>query len=131
MVVSTRIGSAAGIRLAGGLTAEVREDSLLVRPGGAVVKVLPHEVRHLVDALVEGRGGVADSRTGWLDVRPSRGLAVSQDTCCFGVLADSAHQFDHQSMAVNQPKESFLLTRCPSSDAFFGQCDTPPSLQND
>ena len=52
------------IRLAGGLTVEVREDRLLVRRGGAVVKVFPHEVRHLVDALVEAAARLVDRQSG-------------------------------------------------------------------
>jgi hypothetical protein len=41
------------IRLARGLTVEIQEDRRLVGRGKAVVEVLPGEVRHLVDALVE------------------------------------------------------------------------------
>lgn len=53
MVCADCIGTADAIRLAGSLTVEVEEDRLLVRRGSAVVEVLPHEVRHLVDAQVQ------------------------------------------------------------------------------
>jgi hypothetical protein len=48
-----RVTMTDSIRLAGGLTVEVGEDRLPVRRGGTVVEVLPHDVRRLVDALVE------------------------------------------------------------------------------
>ena len=39
----------------------VAEDGrLVVRRGGAAVEVLPHEMRHLVDALVEAATGLVD-----------------------------------------------------------------------
>ena len=55
--------TADAIRLAGGLTVEVQEDRLLVRRGSAVVEVLPREVRHLVDALVEAAARLEDEKT--------------------------------------------------------------------
>ena len=51
------------IRLAGGLTVEVGEDRLLVRRGDDVVEVLPAEVRHSVDALVEAAASLAGRQT--------------------------------------------------------------------
>jgi hypothetical protein len=58
------IGASDAIRLTGGLTVEVGEDRLLVRRGSAVVEVFPHEVRHLVDALVEAAVRLVDQATG-------------------------------------------------------------------
>jgi hypothetical protein len=65
------IGESDAVRLAGGLTIEVGKDRLLVRRGGSTIEVLPHEMRHLVDALVEAavtlvnrqaREGIGDSQ---------------------------------------------------------------------
>jgi hypothetical protein len=50
------------IRLAGGLSVEVGHDRLLVRRGSDVIEVLAGEVRHLVDALVEGAAGLVDGQ---------------------------------------------------------------------
>jgi hypothetical protein len=58
---SVRTGDA--IRLVGGLTVEVREDRLVLRRGSATVEVPPGEVRHLVDALVEGTLRLVDRKT--------------------------------------------------------------------
>jgi hypothetical protein len=55
--------TAEAIRLAGGLTVEVQGDRLLVRRGGSAVEVLPHEVRHLVDARVEEAARLVERRT--------------------------------------------------------------------
>jgi hypothetical protein len=55
--------TADAIRLSGGLTVEVHEDRLLLQRGSAVVEVLPHEVRHLLDALVEAAGRLVDQVT--------------------------------------------------------------------
>jgi hypothetical protein len=54
------VGAADAIRLAGGLMVEVGEDRLLLKRGSAAVEVLPHEVRHLVDALVEAAVRLVD-----------------------------------------------------------------------
>jgi hypothetical protein len=51
------------IRLSSGLTVEVREDGLLLRRGSGIVDVFPHEVRHLVDALVEAAARLVERRT--------------------------------------------------------------------
>jgi hypothetical protein len=64
VVCSDCVRTADAIHLAGGLTVEVREDGLLVRRGSGTVQVLPHEVRHLVDALVEAVGRLVDQTTG-------------------------------------------------------------------
>ena len=55
--------TADAIRLSDGLTVEVEQDRVLVRRGTAVVEVFPHEVRHLVDALVEAGARVVDRQT--------------------------------------------------------------------
>jgi hypothetical protein len=54
------VKDADAIRLSGGLTVEVGHDRLLVRRGSDVVEVLAGEVRHLVDALVEGAVRLVD-----------------------------------------------------------------------
>jgi hypothetical protein len=41
----------------------IEDGRLLVRCGDAAVEVLPHEVRHLVDALVEGSAKLVDGKT--------------------------------------------------------------------
>jgi hypothetical protein len=46
------------------LVVVVEEGRLLVRRGASTVAVLPHEVRHLVDALVEGATRLVDGQTG-------------------------------------------------------------------
>jgi hypothetical protein len=45
------------------LTVEVGEDRLLVRRGQDVIEVLPGEVRHLVDALVEAAARLVAQKT--------------------------------------------------------------------
>jgi hypothetical protein len=55
------VAAADAVRLAGGLTAEVREVKLLVRRGAATGEVLPCEVHHLVNALVEAAGRFVDT----------------------------------------------------------------------
>ena len=47
------------IRLKDGLTVEIGKDTRPVRHGGSEVEVFPHEVRHLVDALVKGAASLA------------------------------------------------------------------------
>jgi hypothetical protein len=44
------------------LAVAVEKDMLLVRQGDCVVEVLPGDVQHLVDALVEGAARFVDGR---------------------------------------------------------------------
>lgn len=48
------------------LAVEVKRDWPVARCGEAEVKVLPGEVRHLVDALAEAAVRVMDQRTRWI-----------------------------------------------------------------
>ena len=41
----------------------IEDERLLIRRGSAVVEVLPHEARHLVEAPVEGAAELADGQT--------------------------------------------------------------------
>ena len=56
------IRSADAIRVAEDLAVVVEDGRLLVRCGDSTVVVLAHEVRRLVDALVEGSVGLVDQR---------------------------------------------------------------------
>ena len=51
------------VRRASGLTVHVGHNTLLLRRGGATFEVYPQEVRHLVDALVEGAVELVDEAT--------------------------------------------------------------------
>jgi hypothetical protein len=53
-----------------------------------------------------------------LEVRSSRSLPVSRDTCWNMVLAQNAHPFDDQPIRINPPQGLFALTRSAS-----GGCD--------
>jgi hypothetical protein len=56
------IRSADAIRLTDDLAIVVEDGQLLVRRGDAAVVVFPHEVRRLVDALVEAGIGLVDQK---------------------------------------------------------------------
>ena len=56
------IRTADAIRVTDDLAVVVEEGRLLVRRGDSTVEVLPHEVRRLVDALVEGAGRLVDGK---------------------------------------------------------------------
>ena len=51
------------IRVTDDLAVVVEDGRLLVRRGDSAVVVLPHEVRRLVEALVEGVAGLVEGRT--------------------------------------------------------------------
>ena len=55
-----RFGPSLSVRQARGLTVHVGNDTLLLRRGGEAFEVYPQEVRHLVDALVEGAVELVD-----------------------------------------------------------------------
>jgi hypothetical protein len=57
------LGVAGAIRVADDLAVVVEAGRLLVRRGHAAVEVLPHEVRRLVEALVEGAAKLVDGKT--------------------------------------------------------------------
>ena len=52
--------TADAIRVTEDLAVAVEDGRLVVRRGRTAVEVLPHEVRHLVDALVEGVVSLSD-----------------------------------------------------------------------
>ena len=54
--------SAGVIRVREGLASTAKRDRLLVRRGGAEVEVFPSEIRHLVNALVEGAARLVDQK---------------------------------------------------------------------
>ena len=56
------LGIANAIRVTDDLAVLVEEGRLLVRRSGSTVEILPHEVRHLVHALVEGAGRLVDGQ---------------------------------------------------------------------
>jgi hypothetical protein len=58
-----KIVTADTIRMTNELAVVVGDGQLMVRRGSATVVVLPHEVRRLVDALVEGAAGLVDGQT--------------------------------------------------------------------
>ena len=60
MLPSMRVSSRGVIRVRDDLTVEVKRDRLLVQRGQAVVEVLPGEIRHLVNALVEAAVRLVD-----------------------------------------------------------------------
>ena len=55
-------GPSLSVRQARGLTVHVGHDTLLLRRGGDTFEVFPQEVRHLVDALVEGAVELVDEQ---------------------------------------------------------------------
>jgi hypothetical protein len=55
--------TADAIRVTDNLVVVVEDGRLVVRRGDSTVVVLPHEVRHLVDALEEGAVRLVDGQT--------------------------------------------------------------------
>jgi hypothetical protein len=100
VVCSDCVRTADAIHLAGGLTVEVREDGLLVRRGSGTVQVLPHEVRHVVEAAAtlvnrQAPEGIGDSQPSRLPASCGGWLAPGVLSSACRMAKKRGHQLAH------------------------------------